>query len=157
MKLFHFALYALTLIPMSFSVVSAIDTAPANASEQTDRQWEEYFSSRKIVRFSNYSSGFGSGSRMSSSSAFHFCKNGNYVSSAQSAMAISAGNMSVNSNDKSAYNGSWRVIKSIPQAVIIEFIDSDGEKRFTFYKMGSDKRLYNKSGDKLLTGPSGVC
>jgi hypothetical protein len=157
MKLFHFALYALTLIPMSFSVVSAIDTAPANASEQTDRQWEEYFSSRKIVRFSNYSSGFGSGSRMSSSSAFHFCKNGNYVSSAQNAMAISAGNMSANSNDKSVYNGSWKVIKSTSEVVIVEFINSDGEKRFMLYKMGSDKRLYNKSGDKLLTGPSGIC
>jgi hypothetical protein len=156
MKLRHFFLCALSLIPMSFSVVSAIDSAPASASEQTDRQWEEYFNSRKIVSFSNYSSGFGNSSRMSSSSAFHFCKNGNYVSSVQSSMTISAGNMSTSSNDRSAYDGSWKVVKSTPKSVIVQFVNSDGKQEFVLYEMRSDKRLY-RSGKKLLTGPSGVC
>lgn len=157
MKLHHFVLCALALIPISSSFVSAIDTTPVNASEQTNRLWEQYFGGRKIVSFSRYTSGNGGGG-MSSTSEFHFCKNGNYIYGSQSSIAVHAGNMSANSNSKDDNTGTWKVLGSNSQKVLMELTDSDGtNKRQSVYTMGTDKRLYGSSGKKLLTGPSQTC
>jgi hypothetical protein len=155
MKLFHFALYALTLIPMSFSVVSAIDTAPANASTQTDGAWKQYLGGRKIVRFQNYSSGNGGGG-ISGKTEIHFCKNGQLIVADSNSFTVNAGNSNINSSGQNGGTGTWKITESNERAVAIAVKDNSGQTQQFVLTAGDDRKIYS-NGNKLFPGPSDVC
>lgn len=152
----HFILSAIAFVPMSFSLVSAIEDVPAIASKETDRQWKKYLGGRKIVHFSNYSSSFGGGG-MSRQSELHFCSNGQFAYASESSVSMSAGDMSGNSAGTNRGQGTWKIIESNPQLVLFEMTSSEGEKHRSVFGMGQDGRLYNAAGKKLLTTASNAC
>ncbi len=153
MKFHHFVLCAFSLIPMSFSVVSAI---PANASTQTDGLWKQYLGGRKIVQFQNYSSGNGGGG-LSGKTEIHFCRNGQIIAGSQNSFTVNAGNSSINSSGKNGGTGTWKIIESNQQAVRIQSTDNNNGQTMQFdLAMGNDRKIYN-NGNKFFPGPSDVC
>jgi hypothetical protein len=162
MKPHHFILWAIALLPISFSLVSAIDSKPAIASKETDGQWKQYLGGRRIVQFSNYSSSYGGGG-MSSQFELQFCKNGKFTYASESSVSMSAGDASGNSSGQDKVNGNWTIIESNPQVVLLEFVysdgikDNDGLKERFILGLGEDGRLYNNAGKKLLTDVSNAC
>jgi hypothetical protein len=162
MKPHHFILWAIALLPMSFSLVSAIDNTPAIANQQTDGQWKQYLGGRRIVQFSNYSSGYGGGG-MSSQFELQFCKNGKFTYTSQSSVSMSAGDASGNSSGQDSVAGTWKIIESNPQVVLFEVTysdgikDSEGLKERYIIGFGADGKLYNNAGKKLLTEANNAC
>lgn len=155
MKPHQSILCAIALIPISFSIVSASDTMPANASKQTDRQWKQYLGGRKIVHFSRYSSSFGGGGS-SSQSELHFCKNGQFAYASQSSVSMSAGDVSGNSNGRDGNVGTWKIIESNQQAVVVEVADNNGQKGQFALGFGNDGKLYS-GGKRFFPAPSDAC
>ena len=155
MKFHHFALCVLALMPMSFSVVSAIDSQPANASAQTDRNWKQYLGGRKIVHFQRYSSGNGGGG-ITGKTELHFCKNGQYIFADSNSFTVNAGNSNVNSSGQSSGAGVWKIIESNERAVAMEVKDNNGQTQKFILTAGEDRKIYS-NGNKFFTGPSDAC
>jgi hypothetical protein len=155
MKLHHFVLCVLALIPMSFPVVSAIDSQPANASAQTDGRWKQYLGGRKIVRFQRYSSGNGGGG-ITGKTEIHFCKNGQFVYADSNSFTVNAGNSNINSSGQNGNTGTWKIIESNEKAVAIEAKDNNGQTGKFILIAGEDRKIYS-NGNKFFPGPSDVC
>jgi hypothetical protein len=133
-----------------------LSIAPAIASQQTDLQWKKYLGGRKIVQFSNYSSSFGGGG-MYSQQELHFCSNGRFDYVSESSVTMNAGEVSGSSGGTNRSTGTWKIIESNPQLVLIEFVSSEGEKQRSLLGFGQDGRLYNDAGKRLLTTASNAC
>jgi hypothetical protein len=158
MKLRHFALCALSLLPISFSAISAIDTAPANANTQTNGLWKQYLGGRKIVNYQRYSSGNGGGG-ITATTELHFCRNGQYIYRDQNSFTVNAGNSNINSGGQNGNTGTWKIMESNRQAVAIEVKSNSGQIHQFVLIDGTDERgrkLYS-NGNKFLPGPSEIC
>lgn len=156
MKLRQLAIGTILFFPLASVFVTMLSTPSAIASQQTDAQWRQYLNGRKIVLLSNYSSSFGGGG-MSSKSELHFCSSGQFAFASESSVSIASGDLSASNGGQESSTGNWRIVESNSHAVLLEFINTQGQKQQSIVGFGQDGRLYNDAGKRLLTAASEAC
>lgn len=153
MNLRRFAIGAIALFPLASATIG---TPSAMASQQTDDQWRQFLNGRKIVQLSNYSSSFGGGG-MSSKTELHFCGDGQFAFASESSVSMSGGDLGGSSSGQERSTGSWKIVESNPQVVLLDFVSTQGQRDQVLLGFGQDGRLYNGTGKRLLSDASEVC
>jgi hypothetical protein len=145
---------SLAILPIGFTLANA---SSAIASSATDRQWQTYLNGSKTVQMSSYSSGNGGGG-LSSKKEFHFCSNGELVANFFSSVSVNATGSSFNDGGNEKYTGTWKIVQSNQDYVVVEVTDTNRQKIQVAMGFKQDRqKLYGANGNRLYHVPSDVC
>jgi hypothetical protein len=119
--------------------------APAQArtagATPLTRQWTQHLNDKKLVQFSGYNSGYGSGG-YSSEKKLYLASDGSYAFRSSSSVSVYVPGATGSSAGRSGQDGRWRVIEQGGQP-LLELLASDGTKELIRLSMDGSKTFLN--------------
>jgi hypothetical protein len=105
------------------------------------RQWTQHLNDKKLVQFSGYNSGYGSGG-YSSEKKLYLASDGSYAFRSSSSVSVYVPGATGTSAGRSGQDGRWRVIEQGGQA-LLELVATDGTKELIELSMDGSKTFLN--------------
>ena len=105
------------------------------------RQWTQHLSDKKLVQFSSYNSGYGSGG-YSSEKKLYLASDGSYAFRSSSSVSVYVPGASGSSAGRNGQDGRWRVVDQGGQP-LLELIAKDGTTELIRLSMDGTKTFLN--------------
>jgi hypothetical protein len=106
---------------------------------------------------SSYSSDSGRGGGFSSKKEVHFCSNGEFAYNSNSSMTVNAGASSAASASNGDSTGTWKIVESTQNRVIMEITDKSGGKANVLFGIGKDGKLYDGANTRWFHVDTDAC